>query len=163
MTEGEGRVFRRPGGAVVKIDAVAHTRMLEFQQWEDHHAEAGGILLGRHLLGCRDVVIDEVTSPMQGDLRMRMAFHRSMAPHQQVIDERWRASEGTCLYLGEWHTHPEPHPIPSQVDLEDWLRRLGEDHFEGPSLFFIIVGLHEVRAWEGNRRRKEFVRLPPVG
>lgn len=160
MTEGEGIVFRRPNGAVVKIDSMALARMLEFQQLEAHQPEAGGVLLGRHILGCSDVVIDEVTSPMPGDLRKPLTFHRGQAQHQQVIDERWRNSEGTCLYLGEWHTHPESCPVPSHVDLTDWFRRLHTDHFDGESLFFIIVGTREVRAWEGFRQPREIVLLP---
>ena len=82
---------------------------------------------------------------------MRLAFHRSQAPHQRVIDARWRVSRGTCQYLGEWHTHPESSPAPSRVDLDDWYRRLRVDRFEGDSLLFIIVGTHEVCVWEGNR------------
>ena len=159
---GQGSVFRRPCGAVVKIDDVALSRMLEFRQWAVHHEEGGGVLLGRHLLGGLDVVIDEVSSPMPGDTRTRLAFHRSAAPHQQLIDARWRASEGTCLYLGEWHTHPESHPAPSLVDLGDWVRRLDTDRFEGPSLFFVIVGIQALCLWEGNRQQRSLVRLPPV-
>lgn len=163
MSPAEGMVFRRSSGAVVKIDSVALSRMLEFQQFEAHQPEAGGVLLGRHLLGCRDVVIDEVTSPMPGDLREPLAFHRSQGEHQQVMDERWRSSEGTCLYLGEWHTHPEPWPRPSRIDLDGWFHRLRTDHFDGESLFFVIVGTREVRAWEGFRHSREIVLLPSVG
>lgn len=162
MMAGEGIVFQRPCGARVKVDPAALAQMLEFQQLEAHQAEAGGVLLGRHILGCRDVVIDEVTSPMPGDLRKPLAFHRGQAQHQQLIDERWRSSEGTCLYLGEWHTHPEPCPMPSGIDLSDWSRRLRTDHFDGESLFFIIVGTIEVCAWEGLRHSREFVLLPRV-
>jgi len=162
VTPRKGVVFRRPGGAVVKLDPVALTRMLLFQQLEPHQTEAGGVLLGRHILGCDDIVIDEVTSPMPGDLRTPLSFHRDKAHHQLVIDERWRSSEGTCLYLGEWHTHPELYPMPSRVDLGDWSRRLRTDQFTGKSLFFIIVGNCGVHAWEGFRLSGEIILLQPV-
>ena len=136
----------------MKIDPAALDQMLRFQQLEAHQAEAGGVLLGRHILGGHDIVVDEVTSPMPEDVRTRQTFHRSKVGHQQVIDERWRSSEGTCLYLGEWHTHPEPSPLPSRVDLGDWCRRLLADRFTGDSLLFVIVGTQEVKAWEGFRR-----------
>jgi integrative and conjugative element protein (TIGR02256 family) len=96
-------------------------------------------------------VVDEVTIPMRGDRRMRLAFHRSPKPHQEVIDSRWAVSQGTCQYLGEWHTHPEFSPTPSSTDLSDWRRRLSADQFEGDSLLFVIVGICEVRVWEGFR------------
>jgi integrative and conjugative element protein (TIGR02256 family) len=162
MSAQGGALFRRQGGAVLKIEAVALARMLEFQQREAHHEEAGGVLLGRHLRGCRDMVVDEVTSPMPGDARMRLAFHRSKTPHQEVMDERWRTSEGTCLYLGEWHTHPEASPLPSRIDTQDWLRRLETDQFHGASLFFLIVGIDAIRAWEGCRLRRRITWLPPL-
>ncbi|MCY1018629.1 Mov34/MPN/PAD-1 family protein [Pyxidicoccus sp. MSG2] len=145
----------------MKIDSPALTMMLRFQQVEAGQPEAGGVLLGRHIVRCLDVVIDEATCPMPGDLRGPVTFHRSREHHQRVIDERWHSSEGTCLYLGEWHTHPEPHPMPSHVDVRDWRRRLREDRFEGASLFFIIVGTREVRVWEGDRDSGTLVPLLP--
>ncbi|WP_233166053.1 Mov34/MPN/PAD-1 family protein [Archangium sp. Cb G35] len=159
----EGLLLRRARGAVVKVDSTALARMLEYRQEGENQDEAGGVLLGRHIVGCRDVVVDEVTCPMPGDLRMLTAFHRDRERHQQVIDERWRDSQGTCLYLGEWHTHPEPYPMPSLVDVVDWCRRLRQDQFHGESLFFIIVGIREVCIWEGFRDSLELVQLRPVG
>lgn len=67
-----------------------------------------------------------------------------------MIDEAWRASHGTCTYLGEWHTHPELTPIPSMIDWADWQRRLRSDRFSEP-IYFVIVGLQGVVAWEGKR------------
>nr|WP_254627998.1 Mov34/MPN/PAD-1 family protein [Myxococcus sp. CA040A] len=137
--------------------------MLGFQQVADHDAEAGGVLLGRILVNCDDVVIDEVTLPMTEDTRGRFTFHRARSRHQQVVDDRWKDSRGTCLYLGEWHTHPEPYPTPSHVDVGDWRRRLREDQFEGESLLFLIVGTHSVGAWEGRRRSRRILPLQPMG
>src|SRR5215510_5960297 len=82
--------------------------------------------------------------------RARTRFHRAQRRHQAAIDAAWATSEGTCTYLGEWHTHPEPIPTPSPVDWADWRRRLLHDHYTEP-LFFIIVGTTATRAWEGRR------------
>lgn len=162
VTSGRGLVFQRPSGAVVKLSPEALARMLHFRQFEAHQAEAGGVLLGRLILGCDDVVIDEATCPMPGDFGTPSSFFRDKAYHQRIIDERWRSSEGTCLYLGEWHTHPESHPVPSRVDLVDWFRHLQMDQFSGPSLFFIIVGTHAVHAWEGIRGARKIALLQSV-
>lgn len=152
MTMEEGLLFHRSGGGRVKVAPTALEQLLLFRQLEPDSTEAGGVLLGRHIVGCRDIVIDEVTVPVREDRRLRLAFHRSQTGHQKVIDARWLHSGGTCHYLGEWHTHPEAAPTPSSVDLADWRRRLRVDQFEGDSLFFLIVGTHEVHAWEGMRR-----------
>jgi integrative and conjugative element protein (TIGR02256 family) len=119
---------------------------------QDAHekAEAGGILLGRHILGTNDIIVDSVTEPMAGDWRSRSKFLRAREHHQEAIDRAWRESNGTCTYLGEWHTHPEMYPKPSSPDRLDWLRRLLVDQFTEP-IFFVIVGTVEIRVWEGLR------------
>ncbi|WP_158629217.1 MULTISPECIES: Mov34/MPN/PAD-1 family protein [unclassified Corallococcus] len=136
----------------MKLSPVALSQMNSFRQTRLWHREAGGVLLGRYIMGCRDVVVDEVTIPMTGDWRLPFSFRRSRSRHQQVINARWAVSRGTCQYLGEWHTHPEPIPNPSSIDIADWRRRLRMDRFDGNSLLFIVVGIREVRVWEGTRQ-----------
>lgn len=104
--------------------------------------EAGGILLGRMIVDTEDIVIDLVTEPQKNDIRKRRFFRRNNE-HQQIIDREWHKSKGTCNYLGEWHTHPEKVPIPSSVDLENWIKQLHVANYEGSGLFFIIVGIKE--------------------
>lgn len=145
-------VFQRMSGALVKINVEPLEVLLEHRQDGPSKLEAGGILLGRFLRNSANVVVDEVTIPSHLDRQARAFFHRNHLKHQQVIDARWKASNGTCQYLGEWHTHPEPEPTPSHVDMRDWSRRLREDQFHGHTLLFLIVGMREIRAWEGDRR-----------
>lgn len=146
------RRFRRENGSVFIISVPALATMLGFSQQARRDPEAGGVLLGRYLLGNPHVVVDEVTVPMEGDRRSRTEFHRGQQAHQQVIDVRWAASRGTCQYLGEWHTHPENEPHPSSIDKSDWRRHLAHDTYDAVSLFFIIVGITELRVWEGARK-----------
>lgn len=144
-------VFCAPRGAKLKLDQGVVERLASYRQTGPKDREAGGILLGRHLLASPHRVVDDVTEPMAGDRRTRCQFKRGQAGHQKRADAAWEASGGTCVYLGEWHTHPEPIPNPSSTDLDDWRRRLREDLFAGDTLHFIIVGIHEIRAWEGHR------------
>jgi integrative and conjugative element protein (TIGR02256 family) len=144
-------VFRRAQGGRVKLSAEARFVVEQFRQHHEAAKEAGGVLLGRHIRGTQNVVIDEVTTPMRWDGRSRYSFRRRACLHQRVIDERWRESGGTCQYLGEWHTHPETTPTPSGTDLADWKRRLRDDDVESNMLLFMIVGLRVDRLWEGNR------------
>lgn len=154
-------VFRRPGGALVKIDALPAGIMLLYRQSNARDREAGGVLLGRYVRGCGDVVVDEATIPMRGDRRTRTTYHREAKRHQEIIDARWSMSAGTCQYLGEWHTHPETDPTPSGIDLSDWRRRLRHDEFDSDTLLFVIVGTETVRVWEGHRRSREIHVLEP--
>jgi len=143
-------IFLRPDGARFEISIAAWQTMQGFIQHANNAAEAGGVLLGRHLRDDNAIIVDAVTVPMAGDRRARTRFRRAQRRHQAAIDAAWAASEGTCTYLGEWHTHPEPIPTPSPVDWADWRRRLLHDRYTEP-LFFVIVGTTAARAWEGRR------------
>lgn len=146
----EGIMFACRGGSL-KLGPEALATLWAHRQIRCWHRESGGVLLGRRILDSADVVIDLVTTPQASDRRTRCAFHRSHEPHQQEIESAWQRSEGTCQYLGEWHTHPEAVPTPSHTDLSDWRRRLRTDIFEGDGLFFVIVGTKAIVAWEGVR------------
>lgn len=130
------------------IGAIPLERMLEHRQENLRQPEAGGVLVGRHLLNDRDIVVDGVTVPQIGDRRKRFSFFRSPQKHQAALDLAWQVSEGTQTYLGEWHTHPEAVPKPSPTDLKDWRRKLRQDTYTDV-LLFVIVGTTELCAWEG--------------
>lgn len=129
-----------------------------FTQTDRSALEAGGVLIGRHIVGTNDVVADLATTPTPGDRRRRTSFYRSSL-HQEAMDEIWAESRGTLVYLGEWHTHPEPRPSPSSIDLRDWSRRLKNDVVEAQFAFFVIVGNAQTAVWEGNRLTFEILRL----
>jgi integrative and conjugative element protein (TIGR02256 family) len=125
--------------------------MAAFIQNKPTKPEAGGVLLGRYISGTEDVVVDRVTTPMPGDRRTRFSFFRKAKRHQSVVDLAWIGSNHSCNYLGGWHTHPEASPEPSRVDLRDWKRALRIETFDSESLFFAILGLVDLRVWEGAR------------
>lgn len=119
-------------------------------QHTKRHTEAGGALLGRHLNESSDLVIDEITLPQRKDSRRRYSFFRS-GSHNDLTNQRWRETGGTMAYLGLWHTHPESVPTPSQTDLHDWEKASREDTYEGDRLFFVIVGIAEIKVWSKAR------------
>ena len=124
-----------------------------FRQNDPDDLEAGGILLGHLYENKPDIVIDEITIPLPRDSRKRKGFYRSIEHHKEAV-RRWKQSGGTCLYLGLWHTHPEPTPIPSPTDIEDWNKAINFGEFEGNNLFFIIVGTDNTCCWQGIRQPK---------
>lgn len=125
-------------------------QMKAFAQRRLWHFEAGGVLLGRHLRDCEDVVVDEVTTPQNTDRRSRFSFFRSKK-HEALARERWEDQLSTLAYLGLWHTHPEEYPTPSGVDRRDWTQAVSLDTFEGERLFFPIIGTRRIRVWSLSR------------
>ncbi|MCL5960662.1 MAG: Mov34/MPN/PAD-1 family protein [Chloroflexi bacterium] len=145
-------IFKKPDGGKFEISIQALKSMLFFVQDTPGKTEAGGVLLGRHIIESTDMVVDEITVPTGKDRRGRNCFRRDRSAHQTLIDNAWRDSGCTCAYLGEWHTHAEDNPTPSGVDLRDWRRKLRKDVFEGHCLYFIIVGTRRLGVWEATRQ-----------
>lgn len=144
-------VFRVNSRQRLIVTGAAMKKLLSFAQHRTCQPEAGGVLLGRHLLESANVVVDEVTTPQKSDKRSRFGFFRSKR-HGAIARERWSAEAGTCAYLGLWHTHPEGDPVPSSADRLDWYTAVANDVFDGDRLFFLIVGTRNVRVWCVNRR-----------
>ncbi len=94
-----------------------------------------GQLYSRDLSGPR-VVVDAATrlDPRQS------SYARVTFDAQRMAAERLMQFERGLHFVGLWHTHPEPDPIPSELD-----RRLSEDHARAASdtlagIVFMIVG-----------------------
>ncbi|MDP1801489.1 MAG: Mov34/MPN/PAD-1 family protein [Bacteroidota bacterium] len=158
----EESIFTLSNKGKIKVSEFAHERMNKFKQEKPDLDEAGGVLLGRFIVDSKNIIIDDVTIPMIGDQRRRCFFFRSAKSHQKIIDSKWFKTNGTCNYLGEWHTHPENYPEPSNTDLQNWRKRMKEDKFTSRYLYFIIVGIKEFYIWEGDRRTLKFKKLEKI-
>jgi integrative and conjugative element protein (TIGR02256 family) len=101
----------------------------------DH--EAGGLLLGT--VHGSHMIITEVTVPTQKDKQSRFLFERMPFGHKAIAEARWCASGGIIRYLGEWHTHPQDHPLPSGLDRTEWAVLAGK-RADGRPMLAVIVG-----------------------
>ncbi len=153
------KIYTMSNKGLFKVSIEAYDRMREYIQDNDVKAEAGGVMLGRFIIDSKNIVVDRVTVPLLGDKRDRYKFFRSAKPHQRVIDNAWEKTNGRVNYLGEWHTHPENYPSPSRIDYEAWEKKLKHDVFSSRYLYFIIMGIKEMRVWEGDRRTLKFKQL----
>lgn len=149
------------GKGLIAIGVEAMSAMLTYIQTGLSAPESGGVLIGRKLKDSPDWVIDKVSTPQDSDMRKRFWFFRSKNPHQKAIDTAWKESGGTLGYLGEWHTHPEPHPSPSHIDCEHWIKSMQTFRFDGDTLFFAILGTESLSVFQGSKKRKTIIRLEP--
>lgn len=151
--------FIHTRNGVIQFGTEAIAVLHGFRQLAPEACEAGGLLLGRYLRGGHNIVVDGVTEPLPEDTRTRATFQRSTA-HNALIERAWRESGGTVNCVGCWHTHPEPWPTPSQIDMDDWLRMLREDVLADEACFFVIVGTERTRVWVGDKRTMSIVVCP---
>ena len=133
--------------------------------WQAHRqilataSEFFGVLMGTTSVDRREVWIDGVTTPMRRDRRSRFSFSLRDPGHQRAVSRGFASSDGTAIYLGTWHTHPEPLPTPSRIDLDDWVTCLRANR--GRPLAFVLVGTEEIRVFV--RTRGRFKPLRPDG
>lgn len=137
-------------GSKLIIPNTVVTRLLSYRQTKKRHKEAGGFLVGRHLLENDHLVVDQITEPSWWDRRFRSFFYRSNK-HNKLVYNAWTASNKTETLIGLWHTHPEPVPTPSGVDFGDWRKTLFHGDYVGDFLVFMIIGTQQIRVWRGDR------------
>lgn len=135
----------------ILLTGRALSTMRRFVQSASDSTEAGGLLLGylteqNHLL-----VINQVTVPGPGDVRERLGFERLDPLHNARVRQAWERTRGGVACWGTWHTHAEPTPRPSPLDLESWR----EDTMANCG-FHLIVGTNTVGVWifENNTARQ---------
>ena len=88
---------------------------------------------------------------MPRDGRTRCSFALCDPGHQRVVCGMFARSGGRSIYLGTWHTHPEPVPTPSGIDRKDWAACLRANR--GRPLAFALVGTDRIRVFVRRRWR----------
>lgn len=143
--------FDVEGLGKVRVGNKLIQELSAYKQINSSQPESGGVLLGRHLNSDGALLIDDYTPPQASDTQGRCSFYRSNA-HNRLVEQAWKDSKGHVTYVGLWHTHPEPIPIPSRIDTQDWSNALSKSSFEGSYLFFFIVGQTSIRCWAGKKQ-----------
>lgn len=74
----------------------------------------------------------------------RCGCERDANQANAFIASDFEQSEQTRVYIGEWHTHPEPHPTPSAIDCKSIIMNYHTAKRAMPFLIMIIVGLESL-------------------
>jgi len=109
--------------------------------------ESGGLLFGRLSDNNTCLTLCDLTEPFPGDVCNARDFAREDPGHQATAMRLWQESGGEVACWGDWHTHAEPHPEPSALDLENWradAKLLGVR-------FGVTVGTETIGVWEVTR------------
>ena len=144
-----------PNG-VILIETTVMNVLTGYAQRSNCSMEAGGILLGHRKGSHLQVVF--ATEPSPADRRSRFRFQREIEPHQTIATQAWQQSGQTMDYLGEWHSHPESDPHPSNIDLTEWKKIISR---ASECFVFLIVG-NENEHWVGAGRSRTILRANRV-
>ena len=108
----------------------SHYRQLRF--W---HKEAGGQLFA-HFSGTKIHII-KATGPRKPDWRTRFLYFAHRPSERIEIEALFK--EG-LHYVGDWHTHPEKIPKPSQLDIQTYYETFRLSKHDLAGMVFVIVG-----------------------
>ena len=97
--------------------------------------EAGGQLFAR--FDGRATLVQRSTGPRRSDRRTRLTFLPNRLAERREIKRLFRVG---LHYVGDWHTHPEVRPSPSQLDIDSSRELVRLSQHELMGLVLIIVG-----------------------
>ena len=100
--------------------------------------ETGGMFAGCISEDSHEAVVERLVMPSKTE-----STHASFMRETDGMEQTWKklAEEG-LTYLGEWHTHPETNPIPSETD-KALIRQIVSDKSSPfPKVLLVIVGLN---------------------
>ena len=60
------------------------------------------------------------------------------------IENDFNISDCTRVYIGEWHTHPQQNPVPSEVDCDSIISNYNTANLAIPILFMMIIGIDSI-------------------
>jgi integrative and conjugative element protein (TIGR02256 family) len=138
-------------------------RMFELsRQRSSDQPESGGYLFGQ-LFGDQ-LVISVATPPGPGDTRKPRFIKRVKERGQLLLDRIWRASRGTQIMVGEWHTHFEVKPRPSRLDMDEAKKALKKNISHLDFMVIVIIGSKSVsNLWVGIMDSKGLVKVDRIG
>lgn len=120
----------------VRFDPVALKMFDAYRQKGWFQREAGGQLFADIKGEIWHVVA--ATGPRAADRRGRFHFWPDRIGEQKEIDQHYSAG---LEYVGDWHTHPERVPTPSQDDIVSIENVVRKSTLHTPGLLLCIVGL----------------------
>lgn len=136
----------------IQINKDILCEIYKWRQTDFDDLEAGGMLIGSIIRGSKDIIIEDLTLPMEGDYRSRTSFVRC-ENHNRLLEEKWASSQYTQMYFGEWHTHPQFIPKYSPQDRINWMRLMKGSKTDTNMLLYIIAGIDVFKIWLGVRQK----------
>ena len=112
-----------------------------------------GLLLGRLIKDCDDVVVDFATKMNWFELLLesiirkiwKFDFPFRKHPHQKLVDQHHKKSEGTTNFLGYWVLQPRTSSVGYDLSvLEHYLKRAKIDKVDEYNTYLIIVDTNSI-------------------
>lgn len=124
---------------VVVFTSTSLRSMFAYRQNSFLKREAGGQLFGTFEQNI--IRITEATQPRKQDKRTRFGFLPHRPSEQKEISKRY--SESGSHFMGDWHTHPQKIPQPSQTDRDSVIRMLELSNHDVQGILLVVIGTQD--------------------
>lgn len=115
-------------------------RKIEKEYTSTQYWETGGILFGK-IMDNKNIIFIDKAECIRGRKLFSLAYIRNGKRTQKMINKLWKKTHGKLNYLGEWHTHPNISPVPSQRDINTILElTIEKDSTYFPYTILLIMG-----------------------
>ena len=99
--------------------------------------ETGGILIGEYDVERVTAIVRSATGPPSDSVATPTTFRRGTRGLNRLLRSAWRRG---LYYLGEWHFHPEEHPLASLPDIAQIFAFASSYEIKCPEPVMVIVG-----------------------
>lgn len=122
-------------GPAIELAPEVLATFRRFRQYRCTDREAGGQLFA--VFQGNDTIIVDAKPPNKKDKRTRYSFVPDRNRQQTEIREMYAKG---FHYVGDWHTHPEPVPFPSELDLSSMQDSILKSSHGLQAFILIILG-----------------------
>lgn len=126
----------------IRIDRSVMDIINNYRQSVSNNLPEGcGIIIGE--VRNKSLWVKDISVPCASDIRSRYQFLRTVDGHQLFLNNLHNISGGYLRYIGEWHTHPELYPKPSNADYLGWSVLVANTEFSSSHKLFWIASSND--------------------
>jgi integrative and conjugative element protein (TIGR02256 family) len=129
------KIYKIPNSEqYIKISDKVINKLNKYKQL-NNQSENGGILFAEFKLP--EIYISDISSPYHKDTRETFLFVPNKKHQKKVIKTKYMKG---LHFVGEWHTHPQKQPNPSQLDINSMKDSFLKSNHELNYFIMLILG-----------------------
>jgi len=133
-------IFSSSDGAVCVNILPTAKKIIENEILLHFPQETGGILIGEYDVNLRLATVYLAIGPTEDSQHNATTFERGVKGINAKIAQAQKRILPTLHYIGEWHSHPNNRPIPSNPDIKQMQTFAKNKHLGIKSPLLLIVG-----------------------
>ena len=122
-------------GQILILTKTTICHLERHRQLHPNSRESGGQLFAR--FEGKAIWIERATGPRGTDRRTRTTFTPNRRAERREIKQLFKVG---LHYVGDWHTHPEPLPYPSQTDIYNFMKMFSKSRHKLASFVAVVLG-----------------------